>query len=146
MGWFDNKDTMQKKSALRNAVAVMLADGKVEPNEVATLGFICKRLGLEPSVLNEIVANPGQIEFVVPQDPTEKVRQLADVVFMMMADGNINQKELDCCRAVALGLGFSASTVVDVILGIAEAIKNGVNRDQTIRVAENILGKSPSLV
>jgi hypothetical protein len=65
---------------------------------------------------------------------------------MMMADGNINQKELDCCRAVALGLGFHASTVVDVILGIAEAIKNGVNRDQTVRVAENILGKSPSLV
>lgn len=137
---------MQKKSALRNAVAVMLADGKVEPNEIATLGVICARLGLEPAVLKEILANPNQIEFVVPQDSAERVRQLVDVVFMMMADGDINPKELECCSAVAACLGFNASNVAQVILGIAEAIRNGVNRDQTVNVAQRILSQSTSLV
>lgn len=142
MGWLNNRDTMQKKSALRNAVAVMLADGKVEPNEITTLGFICNRLGLDPSVLKEIMNHPEQVEFVVPQDNAEKVRQLVDVVFMMMADGDINPKELDCCKAVAVCLGFNSSVVPEVVLAIAEAIKNGVNHDQTINTAEQLLGQS----
>lgn len=146
MGWFDSKDTMQKKSALRNAVAVMLADGKIEPNEIATLSIICTRLGLDAGVLKEILANPDKIQFVVPQDDTEKVKQLVDVVFMMMADGDINPKELACCTTVAMGLGFDASIVGKVILGIAEAIRNGINRDQTINVAQKIMGHSASLV
>ena len=141
MGWFTSKSTMEKKSALRNAVAVMLADGKIEPKEIAILGAICARLGLDATVVKEILDKPTKIDFIAPSDDKEKIAQLVDVVFMMMADGNIDQKELDCCRSVAIGFGYNPSIIGKLVLDIAEAIKNGKDREHTIGAAERSLGQ-----
>jgi uncharacterized tellurite resistance protein B-like protein len=139
MGWFTGESTMEKKSALRNAVAVMLADGKIEDNELAMLGLICKRLGLQPDVLKEIMENPQAVDFVVPQSNQEKAAQLVDVIFMMMIDGDIDQKEFDLCRGVAVSFGLDPAIVGKVILDIAAAIKNNQDRGQAISTLQQAL-------
>lgn len=139
MDWFTGESTMEKKSALRNAVAVMLADGKIEPNEIKTLRVICARLGLDTEVLKEVLDNPEAIEFVVPQDDHEKACQMVDIVFMMMSDADIDEKELDFCRAVAMRFGYHSSIVGKLVLGIVEAIKSGKDRGHAVGTAKQAL-------
>ena len=139
MGWFTSDSTMEKKSALRNAVAVMLADGKVEDKELAMLAVVCKRLGLHPDALKEIMENPQAVDFVVPQSDAEKVAQLVDVIFMMMIDGDIDQREFDLCRGVAVGFGLDPAIVSKLITDIAAKIKDNQDRTQAISAAQQIL-------
>ena len=139
MGWFTGDSTMEKKSALRNAVAVMLADGKIEDNELTMLGLVCKRLGLQPAVLKEIMENPQAVEFVVPQSNAEKAAQLVDVIFMMMIDGDIDQKEFALCQGMAVSFGLDPAIVGKVITDVAATIKNNQDRGQAISALQQVL-------
>ncbi len=132
MSWFESKRTKEKKSALKNAVAVMRSDGHISDSEMTMLAVICRRLGLDPKILKEILSHPETIKFVVPSDNQEKVFRLVDIVFMMMADGTVNQNEMNLCKTIASGFGFNPSVIDKLLTSIAESIQKGKDRSQTI--------------
>ena len=125
MGFFNFKNQSQKEreSAVKNLIAVMLADSKIEDNEKVHLGRICQRYGITDKQFKEILQKPQDIKFTVPQDPNARMQQLIDIVWMMMIDGHIDQREMDMCIALAVNMGFRPSAVPQLVQHIINEIK-----------------------
>ena len=130
MSLLESRATKEKKAAVMNAIAVMLADGRIDPSELALLNKICRRVGLNEKKLKKMLSDPGKVKFIVPQNRDERVCQLIDMVFMMMADGKIDQREVRVTERFAGHLGFSPSMVAKLVKGIIDGSQKGHSRVQ----------------
>lgn len=140
MGWFDGRSSMEKKTAVMNAVVVMGADGRIDDKELAFLFAICKRVGMSEAELKEIIDDPSSVKFTVPTDPNERASMLIDIVFMMMVDGNIDRREMDLCMQIASRLGYKPVVVPKLVGAVIDAIKQGKSREQVGFSVDSYLG------
>jgi hypothetical protein len=139
MAWFEGKEAKQRKSALVTVLQVMLADGKISPSEQVFLAKVAARLGMKEKELKKVLANPSAVEFTPPKDNRERVYQLFDVILMMLADGRVDQREMELCIHAASRLGFPTSTVPTLVNGIVQRINQGAAREQVAAEFANIL-------
>lgn len=125
MGFFNFKSQSQKEkeSAVKNLIVVMLADGKIDDNEKVHLGRVCNRYGITPKQLEDILKKPQNIKFTVPQNPNDRMQQLIDIVWMMLIDGDIDQREMDVCITMATKMGFRPTAVPQLVQHIVNEIK-----------------------
>ncbi len=130
MDFFEARESKEKKAAIMNVIAVMLADGRIDDREKTLLGRVCQRVGLGLDQLEEMLSNPSKVQFVVPASPKERLLQLVDMVFMMLADEEIDARELAVTDNFARRLGFSARNVRQLVTGIIEGVKRGHTRLQ----------------
>ena len=129
MGFFSLKSQSQKEkeTTVKNAIAVMLADGKIDPNEMKLLSVICQRVGLSEKQLKAILENPQSIEFTPAKNQNERAQQLIDMVAMMMVDGDIDSREVEILIHLASKLGFRPSSVTELVKHIINEL--GKNRE-----------------
>ena len=137
--WFGNEPSAERKSAVRNVICVMLADGKIDPRERIFLKAVCKRVGITDQELADLMSNLTSIEFVSVKDDKERVLQLCDMVFMMLADGKIDKNELAFCMMAAHRLGFHPRVVQELITKIIEDIKRGQMQKGVTKDVEDFL-------
>ncbi len=135
MGWLEGRGTQEKKSAFANVVSIMGSDGQIHQNELKFLAVVAKRVGLHEKQMKAVLSSPGSVKFTVPKAQKDRVCQLGDMIFMMMADGKIDQREMDRCMTLASRLGFPASTVPKMVATMVAGIKRGA--DQT-KVCEDV--------
>ncbi|MBL6449192.1 hypothetical protein JMN32_22980 [Fulvivirga sp. 29W222] len=98
-----------------NLVSVAFADGFIEDVERECLEERAIELGLLPEQIMSVMANIENLEFIVPELSEAKEEQLADVVFMSMVDGNIEEKEYLLCLNIAERLELKKSDLDEVI-------------------------------
>jgi len=125
MAWFEWRSNKEKKSAIKNIVAIMMADGKISDKERACLKIICERVKVSPSELKVIMDAPDSTEFVVPKRMREKICQLVDIVSMILADGDINDDERAVFFTVSDAFGFNRDIALDIKAIIIQSISNG---------------------
>ncbi len=123
MAWFQNRSVAERRSAVKNVIAVMMADGQISDEEKVFLAMVCKRVGVSANELEGMLGNLTDIRFVKPQSAKECAAQLFDAVLMMMADGDISAREMALCKAIALGLGFRPAAVDRVIELVIDAAR-----------------------
>lgn len=142
MGFFEFRSTKEKKSAIKNIVAVMHADGKVTDEEQACLQLICTRMEFSTKQLAEILSNPESITFTAPKDSHERACQMVDIVSMMLADGAVNQEEMDMCVSFARSLNFPQLEISDIIQGIIVSLQIGESPEHVSSKVESMIGLS----
>jgi hypothetical protein len=103
---------------------------------------VCARVGMPESELREILANPQKVKFTPAKDEEGRLAQLADIVMMMMADGEISDDEMDMCIGIAMMLGFPASAVKQMVEQIASQ-KAAANQEVKTELAA-FLNESPA--
>ena len=96
-------------------MSVAFADGHFEEVEREFLEERAKELGLPAEDVARILMNHTELDFIVPEDIDDREEQLADVVFMSMVDGNIEEKEYDLCLNIAERLELKKSDLDEVI-------------------------------
>lgn len=99
----------------KNLVAVSLADGFLDDDEREFLEERAEDLGLPSDEISQIMTNADQLEFVIPKDEEDREEQLADIVFMSMVDGGIEDKEYQLCLNIAERLEFKKEDMDEVI-------------------------------
>ncbi|MEQ8243431.1 TerB family tellurite resistance protein [Fulvivirga sp.] len=104
-----------KLEHFQNLVSVAYADGHFEEEEREFLEERAEELGLPAEDVARILKNPTELDFVVPDDMDDREEQLADVVFMSMVDGDIQDKEYDLCLNIAERLELKKSDLDEVI-------------------------------
>ncbi|WP_155180143.1 TerB family tellurite resistance protein [Fulvivirga lutimaris] len=104
-----------KLEHFQNLVSVAYADGHFEEEEKEFLEERAEELGLPAEDVTRILKNPTELDFVVPDDMDDREEQLADVVFMSMVDGDIEDKEYDLCLNIAERLELKKSDLDEVI-------------------------------
>lgn len=120
---FKSRESREKLCHLKNLVTVAFADGKLDKNEIAALTAVMVREGMEPSDLERCINNPKGIKFIVPETVEQRAVYLKDMVFLMMCDGNIDDREFALCKATAVALGFKHEVIEVMINDIIEEIK-----------------------
>ena len=132
MGFFNTKSQSQqeRETAVKNVIAVMLADGKIDPNEMKFLATVCQRAGLSEKELKNILQKPQSIKFTPAKSPNDRMQQLVDMVWMMLADGQIDQREMDMCITLATHLGFKPSAVGALVQHIISELKKNRAKQQ----------------
>ena len=128
MGFFEkiknsveSTETKSKKSHLKNLYLIAMADGNLDNSEFDFLLNVANKLYLNPSVVQNVIQYPDDIQFYVPIHNKEKIDQIYDCVLMSIVDGNLNEKEIATCKLIAVKFGFKP-IIVDKI--IEEIIKN----------------------
>lgn len=118
MGFFDlfkSQAEKERLSHIKNLIALSLADGVVQKNELAAIAAVASREGISPQKVQELLSKPEKTNFIVPESDGKKLQYLRDMVLLMMSDGNINENELALCKVCAEAFGYK-NEVIDVML------------------------------
>ena len=129
-GFFENEQTKKVKSHLMNLVALAKADGHIDEREMSFILTVGKKNGMRSDDVKSIVANAGSVNLVIPDNDSERFDQIFDLVDMMLADGVVDDHEMDFCIDMAEKLGFRKAIVGVLVRKISMGVKDGLPRQQ----------------
>ena len=109
------EDVEKKIAHFKNLVVVAAIDGKVDDDEREFLEEQAEDFGLEKAEVEEIINNAHELEFIVPEEEDDKEDHLADIVFLMMVDGVIDEKEYQMCLNIANRLELKKEDLDEVV-------------------------------
>ncbi len=115
IGFFEYQYLRFKKSHLKNLVALAKADGHFHKEEVKYLYKIGAKYQLKPQQIDRIIKGEEKTELQIPKEFHKKVAFLYDTVGMMMADGIIDDREMDFCQDMFNRFGFDPALIEDMI-------------------------------
>lgn len=107
----------------KNLVAVAIADGYLDDEEREFLVEHAEECGLPSDQVNEIIDKADELEFNVPDNEEDREEQLADVVFLTMIDGSIEDKEYELCLNIAKRLELKKEDL-DEVIALTERLWN----------------------
>ena len=128
-GFFENEQTRKVKSHIQNLAALAKADGHLDEREMSFIVTVGQRNGIRADQVRTIVANSNLNRVVVPENDSERFDQIFDMVDMMLADGIVDDSEMDFCTIMAEKLGFRKDIVGLLVKKISQGVKDGVNRE-----------------
>lgn len=118
---FKSRENREKLSHLKNLVAIAYADGKLEKSELAAIAVVMEARGINPDYLERCIKNPKGIDFVIPESYEKRLEYVKDMVFLMMVDGSIHEREMNICKLTAAFLGIGPEIINDMV---SEIISN----------------------
>lgn len=118
---------LQAKSHLINLISLAHVDENLDIAEEAYLQNLAGRHGITPQYLKMISRNEMHREMVIiPENPIDRLRQIFDLVCMMLVDGKLDEREVALCIKMTARLGFGAELVADLVKSIVSASEDGL--------------------
>ena len=130
-GFFENESAKKIKGHLLNLAALAKADGHVDAREMAFIVAVGKKNGLAESEVKDLVSGAKGTSAELPDTDSERFDQIYDLVHMMLADGIVDENEMDFCIMMAEKLGFRQAIVGVLVRKISQGVKDGVPQEQT---------------
>ncbi len=137
--FFESEETKKLKSHITTLGALAKVDGHVDPNEMNFIISIGKRHGLKASEIRNLLSNPKKTELQLPTNDSERFDQIYDLVEMMLADGIIDENEMNFCTHMAAKLGFNKTIVGVLVRKISIGVKDGLSREHIKQEAQSYL-------
>lgn len=127
--FFENEQTKRIKSHILNLGALAKIDGHVDSAEMNYIIAIGKKNGLKQEEVRSLLANADTAKFTPPATDSERFDQIYDLVEMMLADGIVDDNEMDFCVEMAAKLGFKKAIVGVLVHKISLGVKDGISRE-----------------
>ena len=112
--FYGNEDK-KNKSYIKNLLEVAIADGILDDSELELVISIASNFDISKEEVIEIKDNPSTIQFTPPSSYSAKVTLLEDLVKILIADKQIDEKEVKICKDLALKLDI-APVIVDELI------------------------------
>ncbi len=129
-GFFESEKTKKRKSHLRNLVALAKLDGVVSKEEYNFLLRVGDRSGVKPSEVKDMISRTTTVKVTKPSNNLERFDIIYDLVTMSLADGNMDEDEIDYCIDFAARLGFRPAIAGVLTRKIATDLLNGLSKEQ----------------
>ena len=129
-GLFENESAKKIKGHLLNLAALAKADGHIDAREMAFILAVGKKNGLGESEVKELVSGAKGSSTELPDSDSERFDQIYDLVHMMLADGIVDENEMDFCIMMAEKLGFRQAIVGVLVRKISQGVKDGLPQEQ----------------
>lgn len=98
IGFFEYQYLKYKKSHLKNLVALAKIDGHFHEKERDFLYEIGIKYGLKPRQIEIILNSDKEFDLEIPEGHEQRLGLLYDTVCMMLADGVIDDAEMEFCE------------------------------------------------
>ncbi|MBC5992567.1 tellurite resistance TerB family protein [Pontibacter cellulosilyticus] len=138
-GFFESEETKKLKSHIANLGALAKIDGHVDPNEMNFIISIGKKHGMKADDVRHLISNAEKSDPQLPTNDSERFDQIYDLVEMMLADGIVDESEMEFCISMAARLGFKKSIVGVLVRKISMGVKDGFTREHIKREAQTFL-------
>jgi len=133
---FSSKNEDSRRSYLKELIKVAKADGRLEKREYDFILAIGQRLSCSPEEVE-------QLSNQVPVDSSEdsqhhrkqRLKLLFDTVAIMMIDDDIDPKELNLCKSIAMKSGFEHQVIDDIVYRINTLTKAGKSVEEACEEA-----------
>lgn len=129
-GFFESEETKKIKSHLTNLAALAKIDGHMDSSEIDFIIAIGTRHGIKADDVRGLLSNTKNTEPSLPTNDSERFDQIYDLVEMMLADGIVDESEMDFCIQMASRLGFKKSVVGVLVRKISMGVKDGLTRER----------------
>ncbi|MFC6998150.1 tellurite resistance TerB family protein [Rufibacter roseus] len=136
---FESEETKRLKSHIINLGALAKIDGHLDASEIEHIISIGQRKGMKAQDIKALLADAGDTKMTMPNNDIDRFDQIYDLVEMMLADGIVDDSEMDFCLDIATKMGFRKSVVGVLIKKITTGVKDGIDRDAILRDAMNVL-------
>lgn len=123
-GLFKSQAEKERLSHIKNLIALSMADGIVQNNELAAIAAVAAREGVSPEKVKELLSKPEKTNLVVPESDDKKLQYLKDMVLLMMSDGDIDDNEMTLCKICAQAYGYKHEVIDVMLLDIIAEIKS----------------------
>lgn len=137
--FFESDEVKKLKSHITNLGALAKADGHVDPTEMEFIITIGERHGMKPSDVRHLLSNVGDVKPQLPSNDAERFDQIYDLVEMMLADGIVDENEMEFCINMAARLGFRKAIVGLLVRKISVGVKDGLSREEIRQDAQDFL-------
>lgn len=111
----DNKEREIKIEHFHNLIAVAMADGLLDDAEKEFLTERAEELDMPMNEVQQLLNKAEELTFKVPLNLAQSEDQLSDIVYIMMIDGSINDKEYQLCLNIAKKLKLRQKDLDHVI-------------------------------
>ncbi len=111
IGFFEYQYLKFKKKHLENLVALARADGEFHEKERKFLYEIGLKYKLKPHQIDAVIEHGKSSKPRIPKAYPEKMAQLYDTVGMMLADGVIEESEMEFCRDIFKKYGMKEELI-----------------------------------
>jgi len=126
---FDHQSKKQNKEHFRNLIQVALADGIIEPKESEMLHRFGNKMGFTNPEIEALFASTARDSFNPPYELNRRFEQVYEIVYMVLADGKIDDTEMELAKVFAIKSGF-AETEIPVLMNILiNGIKMGKDEE-----------------
>lgn len=129
-----NEDkSRERRSHLKNLIAVAFADQSLDDSEVALIHRVSRRMGIDQKEVERVLDKPEKIRFYPPEKPKERFIQLYDLIAMMMADQDMDSREIELVREFGHRLGYSNEKMDELLPRLSESVANQVPPEKAYR-------------
>jgi tellurite resistance protein len=110
-----------KAEHFANLVAIAYADDLLDDDEKRFLSERAEDIGLNTDEVKLMLTNADELKIIVPLNQDEAEEQIADIVYMIMVDGEIHHKEYKLCLDIAQKLDYS-KTDLDYMIDLTRKL------------------------
>ncbi|WP_375417785.1 TerB family tellurite resistance protein [uncultured Hymenobacter sp.] len=128
--FFENAQAKKIKSHLLNLAALAKADGHIDEREMSFIVAVGQKNGLNAGKVKALVSGAQGMSSDIPNTDSERFDQIFDLVDMMLADGVVDETEMDFCIMMAEKLGFRKAIVGVLVRKISMGVKDGFPRER----------------
>jgi uncharacterized membrane protein YebE (DUF533 family) len=127
--FFENEQTKKLRTHLLNLGALAKVDGHLDATELNYIIAIGQKNGFKAEEVKSLIANSPNSPFHFPENDSERFDQIYDLVEMMLADGIVDDNEMEFCMEMAAKLGLRRAIVGVLVRKITLGVKDGLSRD-----------------
>ena len=129
-GFFQNKQAKRIQGHLQNLAVLAKADGHIDDREMNFIIAVGKKNGMSADKVKALVSGSKGMSSDLPTNDSERFDQIFDLVDMMLADGIVDDTEMDFCIMMAEKLGFRKAIVGVLVRKISQGVKDGHPRER----------------
>lgn len=122
-------DRAKALSHVRNLIRIAIADGHIAEDEYRLLVKIARHRGVDEEEVKKIISNVNDFEFVPPSNIEERNLQLWHLGRMVLADGVIEQQEIGKMSRYAIGLGYDAKYVPELVKTVLNIVQEDLDEE-----------------
>jgi uncharacterized tellurite resistance protein B-like protein len=132
---FKKNNQSKKNSHLKNLVVLAKLDGYVSKEELSFLIKVGEKNGISANDIRKMISRTTTVKVEKPETDDERFEIIFDLIQMVLADGVMDESEIDYAIDMAVKLGFRPAIsgvlvrkiAIDLIEGLSkEEIKNRV--------------------
>lgn len=127
---FKSNDSAKKNSHLKNLVALAKLDGHVSKEELSFLIKVGERNGVSSNDIRKMISRTTTVKVDKPESDNERFEIIFDLIQMMLADGVMDEIEIDYAIDMAVKLGFRPAISGVLVRKIAIDLIEGLSKDE----------------
>lgn len=121
---FDVAERKQSKEYFNQLIEIAMADGTIEPGELAMLHRLGSNMGLTTPEMDEMILHAQHAAYIPPYELEQRFFQVYHIIKMILADGVIANSEMRMATGFALKSGFTENEIPALLSLLIAGVRN----------------------